>query len=71
LRAIDLDAITSTGYSFLVEMLYLLSRSGARVAEVPIIFTDRTMGKSKLGSREIYVGAFHLLAMRFKRFRRS
>lgn len=67
LQAIDLDAITSTGYSFLVELLYLLARSGARVAEVPIVFTDRTMGRSKLGTREVYLGAFHLLLMRFRR----
>lgn len=72
LREVDLDAITSTGYSFLVEVLFLLSRTGARVVEVPIIFTDRTLGESKLGTREIYVGAFHLLTMRFgKRRSRS
>ena len=64
LRRIDLDAITSTGYSFLVEMLYLLHQSGAIVAEIPIVFTDRTMGKSKLGTREIYLGAFRLITMR-------
>jgi dolichol-phosphate mannosyltransferase len=71
LRRVDLEKITSTGYSFLVEMLHLLARTGANVAEVPIIFTDRTLGKSKLGTREIYVGAFHLLKMRFRRGRRS
>jgi dolichol-phosphate mannosyltransferase len=71
LRRVDLENVTSTGYSFLVEMLYLFARTGANVAEVPIIFTDRTLGKSKLGTREIYVGAFHLLKMRFWGRRRS
>lgn len=71
LRGVDLDNITSTGYSFLVEMLHLLAKSGAALAEIPIIFTDRSMGKSKLGGREIYVGAFHLIRMRFRRWRRS
>lgn len=66
LRQLDLEQITSTGYSFLVEMLHLLARSGASIAEVPIIFTDRTMGESKLGGREIYLGAYHLLTMRFR-----
>jgi dolichol-phosphate mannosyltransferase len=70
-RGIDLESITSTGYSFLVETLYLLAQSGATIAEVPIIFTDRSMGKSKLGSREIYLGAFHLIRMRFRRWHRS
>ena len=70
LRRIDLDAITSTGYSFLVELLYLLDRSGASIAETPIIFTDRTMGKPKLGTREIDIGAFHLITMRLTAGRR-
>lgn len=64
LRRIDFERITSTGYSFLVEMLYLLTRSGATAAEVPIIFTDRTMGQSKLGGREIYLGALRLVRLR-------
>jgi dolichol-phosphate mannosyltransferase len=65
LRRIGLDGITSTGYSFLAELLFLLYRSGARLAESPILFVDRTLGKSKLGSREIYLGALHLMRMRF------
>lgn len=64
LRRIGLDGITSTGYSFLAELLFLLYRSGAHLAESPILFVDRTLGKSKLGSREIYMGALHLLRMR-------
>ena len=67
LRRIDLESIRSSGYSFLVEMLQLLARAGATITEVPIVFTDRTMGDSKLGGREIYLGAFHLLRMRFGR----
>jgi dolichol-phosphate mannosyltransferase len=65
LGRIDFDRITSTGYSFLAELLFLLHRCGARCAESPILFVDRTLGKSKLGVREIYLGAFHLLRMRF------
>lgn len=71
LRRIDLENISSTGYSFLVEMLHLLVDAGATVAEIPIIFTDRTLGKSKLATREIYRGAFHLIRMRVGRSRRS
>ncbi|HXO21169.1 MAG TPA: polyprenol monophosphomannose synthase [Thermoanaerobaculia bacterium] len=65
LRTIDLDAITSTGYSFLVEVLYRLQVRGARVAESPILFVDRTSGKSKLSPREIPRGALSLLRLRF------
>ena len=57
--------IKSTGYSFLGELLYRAYRSGARIAESPIIFHDRTFGVSKLHRREIYLGAINLLRLRF------
>jgi glycosyltransferase involved in cell wall biosynthesis len=59
--------VKSTGYSFLGELLYRAYRGGARVAEHPIVFHDRTMGVSKLHRREIYVGALNLLRLRFSR----
>ncbi len=66
LEAIDLDHVQSNGYSYLVEMLFWAQRNKARVAETPIIFYDRTMGKSKISRREIYRGIFTLLRLRFK-----
>lgn len=65
LENIDLDRVRSNGYSFLVEMLFRVQRQDARMAEVPIIFFDRTMGKSKISRREIYRGALTLLRLRF------
>ncbi|HEV2806178.1 MAG TPA: polyprenol monophosphomannose synthase [Chthoniobacterales bacterium] len=59
--------IKSTGYSFLGELLYRAHRGGARIAEQPIIFQDRTNGVSKLHRREIYLGAINLLRLRFSR----
>jgi dolichol-phosphate mannosyltransferase len=59
--------IKSTGYSFLGELLYRAYRGGARIAEQPIIFHDRTNGVSKLHRREIYLGAINLLRLRFSR----
>ena len=64
LRRVGLDGIRSTGYSFLVELLYRAHVAGARLAEVPIVFHDRRLGRSKLRSREIYLGAFRLLRLR-------
>jgi dolichol-phosphate mannosyltransferase len=64
LRRIGLDEIRSTGYSFLVELLYRAHRAGAEIAEHPIVFHDRRLGRSKLRSREIYLGAFRLLGLR-------
>src|SRR6266705_6861367 len=48
LRAINLDAIRSNGYSFQIEMTHKLWRQGMRIVEVPIIFTDRFLGHSKM-----------------------
>lgn len=59
--------IKSSGYSFLGELLYRAYRGGARIAEHPIVFHDRTMGISKLHRREIYRGAINLLRLRFSR----
>lgn len=65
LERIGLDRITSDGYSYLVEMLYLAHRAGATIGEVPIVFFDRRLGASKISQREIYRGAFNLLRLRF------
>ncbi len=65
LETIDLDKIKSNGYSYLVEMLFLTKKRGAQITEIPIIFVDRTMGKSKISKQEIYRGAFTLLRLRF------
>lgn len=70
LEAIDPATVQSNGYSFLVEMLFSAQCHQARVAEVPIIFYDRTMGSSKISKREIYRGAFTLISLRLSRARR-
>jgi dolichol-phosphate mannosyltransferase len=48
LQAIQLDDIRSNGYSFQIEMTHRLWRQGFKVTEVPIVFTDRLHGKSKM-----------------------
>ncbi|MSO58231.1 MAG: polyprenol monophosphomannose synthase [Thermoleophilia bacterium] len=50
LRAIDLDAITARGYGFQIEGTYRVLRAGFRVVEVPITFTDRRVGESKMSA---------------------
>jgi dolichol-phosphate mannosyltransferase len=69
LQSFRVDEVKSSGYSFLVELLYRSHRSGARIAESAIVFYDRTMGASKLRTREIYLGAFSLLRLRFSKVR--
>lgn len=56
LEAIDVETVHSNGYSFQIEMTYRALRKGMRVEEVPIVFVDRTAGRSKM-SRRIFVEA--------------
>src|SRR5262245_25674343 len=55
LEAIDLDAIHSNGYSFQIELVYRTMRAGFRIGEVPIIFPDRRVGRSKMSRRIVMV----------------
>jgi dolichol-phosphate mannosyltransferase len=73
LEKIGLDQVRSNGYSYLVEMLFRVQQLNARVKEIPILFFDRTMGKSKISRKEIYRGVFTLLRLRLtcKRLRRD
>lgn len=48
LAAIDLDAVRSNGYAFQIEMSVRAWRKGFRLREIPIVFTDRTEGQSKM-----------------------
>lgn len=56
LEAIGLDEVSSTGYSFQVELKYRACVRGLKVVESPIIFPDRTRGDSKM-SKEIFLEA--------------
>ena len=56
LERIDLDAVSSRGYAFQIETTYRALRAGFRVVEIPIAFTDRETGTSKM-SRSIVLEA--------------
>jgi dolichol-phosphate mannosyltransferase len=60
LEAIDLQTVHSNGYSFQIEMTYRVLRRGLRVREVPIVFVDRTLGRSKM-SRKIFLEAIGMV----------
>jgi len=51
LEAINLDRVRANGYSFQVELTHILWRTGHTIAEVPIIFTDRFIGTSKMSGK--------------------
>ena len=48
LSAIDLDSVGSNGYAFQIEMSFRAMRQGFKIAEIPIVFVDRTEGTSKM-----------------------
>jgi dolichol-phosphate mannosyltransferase len=65
LRAINLDKIGSSGYSFQVEMHYHVWRKKFRIKEIPIIFTDRQRGQSKMSTKIIREALILLWKLRF------
>jgi glycosyltransferase involved in cell wall biosynthesis len=54
LKRLDFESVVAEGYSYLVEILYRASRAGMAIGEVPIIFEERRLGKSKISRREIF-----------------
>jgi dolichol-phosphate mannosyltransferase len=63
LETIDLDKVRFTGYAFQIEMKFTAWKLGFKIVEVPIIFTDRTMGESKMSKgifREAVLGVINL-----------
>ncbi len=61
LGQLDLDAGSAEGYAFQIEMTYRICRGGGRVVELPISFTERTRGRSKM-SLPIVLEAFVLVS---------
>ena len=62
LRTIGLDGVQASGYVFQVEMTYRVVRSGLSVVEIPISFTDRVLGDSKM-NRGIIFESFRLVTL--------
>ncbi|NTV65054.1 MAG: polyprenol monophosphomannose synthase [Oscillochloris sp.] len=64
LETINLDAVRSNGYAFQVEMVYRARRVGARIGEIPIIFPDRRVGKSKMSRRIFFEALINVWRLR-------
>jgi dolichol-phosphate mannosyltransferase len=71
LQKIPFSAFHSQGYSYLVEMLFWAKKKDATIVEIPIIFFDRRLGKSKISKREIYRGAWTLIRLRLGNWQRG
>ena len=67
LESIHLDQIKFVGYAFQIEMKYRTFCKNFKISEVPIIFTDRTKGQSKMSNSIIVEAVFGVIALRLKR----
>ncbi len=66
LESIDLDAIKFVGYAFQIEMKFKAYLKQFKIIEVPVIFTDRTKGKSKMSGSIISEAIFGVINMKLK-----
>lgn len=66
LEAIDLDRVGSTGYTFQIEMNFRAWKKGFRVGEVPIVFTDRRLGQSKMSGAIVREAVWRVWALRLR-----
>ena len=75
LKTIDLDKIDFVGYAFQIEMKFLAWQYGFKIVEIPIIFTDRTKGESKMSSgifKEAVLGVLQMKVQSyFRNFKRD
>jgi len=75
LQTLELDKVKFVGYAFQIEMKFDSWKYGFKIKEVPIIFTDRTRGQSKMSSGIFKEAVFGVLSLKinswFKSYRRS
>lgn len=67
LQTIELDRVRFMGYAFQIEMKYRAYKKGFKLVEVPIMFTDRVLGISKMSTKifkEAFLGVFQMRFMK-------
>jgi dolichol-phosphate mannosyltransferase len=68
LEKINLDKIRFVGYAFQIEMKFKAHLNKFKIVEVPVVFTDRTRGESKMSSSIISEAIFGVISMKFRSF---
>jgi len=66
LRQVDLQGVFSNGYLFQIEMTYRAFRRGLRISEIPIIFYERNLGRSKMDWKIIWEALWGVLRVRIR-----
>ncbi len=69
LETLALDEVRLTGYGFQIELKYSVSKLGFKIIEVPIIFTDRTLGESKMNKSIFREAIFGVMALRLRKIK--
>ncbi|HDO06242.1 MAG TPA: polyprenol monophosphomannose synthase, partial [Bacteroidetes bacterium] len=64
LETIDLDKVKFVGYAFQIEMKFTAIKLGFKVVEIPIIFTERTLGESKMNKSIFREAVFGVIDLR-------
>ncbi len=68
LDGIDLDSIHSEGYGFQIELKYICKKKNFGIKEIPIVFSERIRGKSKLSRKIIFEAAALVWKLRFRKY---
>ena len=71
LEKIPLDKVKFVGYAFQIEMKFLTWKYGFKITEVPIVFTDRTLGQSKMSVGIFKEGFLGVLQMTIRSWFKS
>jgi dolichol-phosphate mannosyltransferase len=66
LENMELDKIKFVGYAFQIEMKFKAFKKGFKIKEIPVIFTDRTKGKSKMSTGIIKEAVFGVMSLKLK-----
>ena len=69
LEAIPLERVRSNGYAFQIEMSFLAWRKGFRIREIPIVFTDRVEGQSKMNGKIVREAVWMVWWLRLRSLR--
>lgn len=69
LERMNFDKVQFVGYAFQIEMKYTATKLGYRIAEVPIIFTDRVLGTSKMSMKIFKEAFFGVFSLRFRNWK--
>ena len=69
LEKMKFDKVKFVGYAFQIEMKYTATKLGFKIAEVPIIFTDRVLGVSKMSMKIFKEAFFGVFSLRFRNWK--